>query len=71
MGTEQFSLDGKTILVTGASSGIGAATAIACAKQGATVFITGRNSEKLSSVYSQIGGGAILAFPATCSTLMT
>ncbi len=60
METELFSLDGKIVLVTGASSGIGAATALACAKYGATVFITGRNSEKLSSVYSQIGGGESL-----------
>ena len=58
METELFSLDGKIVLVTGASSGIGATTALACAKYGATVFITGRNSEKLSSVYSQIRGGS-------------
>ena len=42
-----FSLKGKTILVTGASSGIGRATAIECSKLGAIVIITGRNSERL------------------------
>lgn len=38
-----FSLIGKTILVTGASSGIGRAIAIACAEQRASVVLTGRN----------------------------
>ncbi len=42
-----FSLDGKTVLVTGASSGIGQAIAIACSKMGANVIITGRNLSKL------------------------
>lgn len=63
MGTEQFSLKGKTILVTGASSGIGAATAIACAKQGAKVFITGRNPEKLAAIYSQLEGDGHMSLP--------
>lgn len=52
----QFSLANKTILITGASSGIGAATAIECAKQGANVVISGRNSEKLSAIYEQLVG---------------
>ena len=38
-----FSLEGKTILVTGASSGIGRATAIECSRMGAKVIITARN----------------------------
>lgn len=42
-----FSLDGKTILVTGASSGIGRAVAIECAAMGAQVIITARNEERL------------------------
>lgn len=42
-----FSLEGKTILVTGASSGIGRATAIECSKMGATVIVTARNRERL------------------------
>lgn len=42
-----FSLEGKTILVTGASSGIGRTTAIECAKLGATLILTGRNEERL------------------------
>lgn len=52
----QFSLNGKTILITGASSGIGAATAIECANQGAHVVISGRNLEKLQAVYNQLSG---------------
>ena len=46
-----FSLEGKTILVTGASSGIGKATAIECSKMGAKVVLTGRNETKLQQTY--------------------
>lgn len=49
-----FSLEGKKILITGASSGIGRRTAIECAKMGATVFVTGRNPEKLDAVAKEI-----------------
>lgn len=42
-----FSLEGKTILVTGASSGIGRVTAIECSKLGAKLVLTGRNEERL------------------------
>lgn len=51
-----FSLEGKAILVTGASSGIGAATAIECAKVGAKLVITGRNEERLRAVYGRLIG---------------
>lgn len=51
-----FSLGGKTILVTGASSGIGQCVAIECSKMGATVVITGRNEERLAETYSQLSG---------------
>lgn len=51
-----FSLDNKTILVTGASSGIGRATAIECSKMGAKVIITARNEERLSETLSQMKG---------------
>lgn len=49
-----YSLEGKTILVTGASSGIGRATAIECSKLGATVIITARNEQRLSSVLNEL-----------------
>ncbi len=51
-----FSLKGKTIFITGASSGIGRATAIECSKLGATVVITGRNKERLNETYTQLEG---------------
>ena len=45
-----FSLKGKKIIVTGASSGIGRQIAIECAKMGAELFITGRNSQRLNDL---------------------
>lgn len=54
MNYNPYSLENKTILVTGASSGIGKATAIECAKLGASVIVTARNQERLSSVLSDL-----------------
>ena len=51
-----FSLENKTILVTGASSGIGRAIAIECSKMGASVIITGRNEERLKETHAQMEG---------------
>ncbi len=51
-----FSLQDKTILVTGASSGIGKAIAIECSKMGAKVVITGRNENRLKETYSFLEG---------------
>lgn len=51
-----FRLDGKTILVTGASSGIGRSTAIECSKLGATVVITARNESRLQDTLEQMAG---------------
>ncbi len=50
-----FSLKGKTILVTGASSGIGQATAVECAQMGAEVVITGRDTERLQATADLVG----------------
>lgn len=47
-----FSLQGKTILVTGASSGIGRAAAIECSKMGAKVIAVGRNEKRLKETLS-------------------
>jgi NAD(P)-dependent dehydrogenase (short-subunit alcohol dehydrogenase family) len=49
-----YSLYNKTILVTGASSGIGKCIAIRCSEMGANVIVTGRNEERLSYTISQL-----------------
>lgn len=49
-----FSLEGKKILITGASSGIGKQCAIDCAAMGANVIMIGRSQERLGEVLSQI-----------------
>lgn len=54
MSYNPFSLEGKTILVTGASSGIGRTTAIECSKMGATVIITARNENRLKETFDSL-----------------
>ncbi len=51
-----FTLENKTILVTGASSGIGKATAIECSRMGAKVVVTGRNEERLNQTLAELEG---------------
>lgn len=51
-----FSLIGKTILVTGASSGIGKSIAIECSKMGANLVIIGRNEGRLNETFSLLHG---------------
>ena len=51
-----FSLSGKTILVTGASSGIGRGIAVACAGMGAQLILTGRNITRLQETLSALEG---------------
>ena len=52
-----FSLIGKTILVTGASSGIGRGIAVACSKMGAQVIVTGRNDKRLEETLMMMTTG--------------
>lgn len=52
-----FSLERKTILVTGASSGIGQGVAICCAKMGARIILNGRNQERLNATLDQMPPG--------------
>ncbi len=52
------SLDGKVALVTGVSSGIGAATAAALLNAGARVAVTARRVERLRELGQQLGAGA-------------
>lgn len=54
MSYNPFSLEGKTVLVTGASSGIGRTTAIECSKMGAKVVITARNEERLKATFESL-----------------
>ncbi len=57
MNRNPFSLEGKTILVTGASSGIGRQTAIECSKAGASLIITGRDESRLDDTMQCLAGG--------------
>ena len=56
MNYNPFTLEGKTVLVTGASSGIGRSTAIECSKMGARVIITARNEQRLNETLAQMEG---------------
>ncbi|MDQ6696336.1 MAG: SDR family NAD(P)-dependent oxidoreductase, partial [Actinomycetota bacterium] len=49
-------LDGTVALVTGASSGIGEATALALATEGATVAIAARRRDRLEALAEKVGG---------------
>ncbi|MCY4071626.1 MAG: SDR family NAD(P)-dependent oxidoreductase [Chloroflexi bacterium] len=63
-------LDGKTIIVTGASSGFGEAIAIACAAEGARVSLVARRAELLENVAAAAranAGGEALVCPADVS----
>jgi NADP-dependent 3-hydroxy acid dehydrogenase YdfG len=52
-----FSLENKTILVTGASSGIGRAVAVECARMGACVIATARNEQRLNETLQMMQNG--------------
>lgn len=51
-----FSLKGKHIVISGASSGIGQQCAISCAAMGAKVSLLGRNIERLQETFSKMEG---------------
>jgi NAD(P)-dependent dehydrogenase (short-subunit alcohol dehydrogenase family) len=57
-----FSLDGKVVLITGASSGIGRACAIRISEAGGAVIITGRNRERLNETRSKLSEGKHFSF---------
>jgi len=54
--TNPFSLHGKTVLVTGASSGLGRQIAISCTRMGARVIISGRDDQRLSQTFADLEG---------------
>ena len=51
-----FHLNSKTILITGASSGIGRETAIKCSEMGAKIILTARNKERLTETEKKLKG---------------
>jgi len=61
MAFNPFTLEGRTVLVTGASSGIGRTTAIECSQMGANVIITGRDQARLDETFSELEGEGHLA----------
>lgn len=64
MSYNPFTLEGKIILVTGASSGIGRGVAVACSKMGATVVLNGRSQQKLDETFSQLAGDGHIVLAA-------
>ena len=54
MNYSPFAIEGKTILVTGATSGIGRATAVECARMGAKIIAVGRNQERLDTLQNEL-----------------
>ncbi len=63
-----YNLEGKTILITGASSGIGRVTAIECSKMGAKMVITGRDPERLKETFDNLNGEGHIQIIADLST---
>jgi NAD(P)-dependent dehydrogenase (short-subunit alcohol dehydrogenase family) len=62
-------LDGKVAWITGSSSGIGRATALAMAREGAAVAVHGTNLDEINEVVAEIegAGGKAMAAPADVS----
>ena len=59
-------LVGRHVIITGASSGIGRASAVAVAERGATVFAVARNADELDKLVAEIRAGGGQAYAFTC-----
>lgn len=68
-GFNPFTLEGKTVFVTGASSGIGKSIAITCSKMGAKVVISGRNKERLEMTRVEMLGEGHEALTANLTSV--
>lgn len=68
MNYNPFSLANKVILVTGASSGIGAQCAIDCSRMGAKVILVARNEERLKQTLNRMEGDGHLVMPFDLSS---
>lgn len=68
MNTNPFSLKDKVIIVTGASSGIGAQCAIDCSKMGARMVLIARNVERLQHTLSLLDGSGHMVVPFDLSS---
>ena len=62
------SLRGKVILVTGASSGLGAETARLLSREGATLFGIARDSDRLAAVFADVEAGAYMSIDVGSAT---
>ena len=62
-----YDLSGRVVAITGASSGIGEATALMCAQAGASVALGARRTDRIEALAAQIeaSGGAAIAIPST------
>jgi NAD(P)-dependent dehydrogenase (short-subunit alcohol dehydrogenase family) len=68
MSQDEFSLEGKTAIITGSSRGIGEAIARTFARHGATVVLASRKQEGLDAVASSINAAGGTAIPIACHT---
>lgn len=68
---DMFGLQGKTVLVTGASKGIGQAVAQTCAAAGASVLVAGRDAARLEAVRASLDGDGHRSFVGDLSDAAT
>ena len=75
MSDPRWSLQDRVVIVTGASSGLGEATARECARLGANLVLTARRADRLATLVDELGARALavptdVADPAQCQSLV-